>query len=181
MNISEIMTPPSQPLECVVNWDAVEASIRNRLPDDYKDFIEKYGTGRIDRFVRVLSPVAENVNVNLLTYGTNLLRAFREHKVAMAMRSRSFPFALFPEPGGLLPWGYSDNGDVFFWRTGDANPNNWRVVVSDGRASLWEQFEGTMSAFLCALLSRQYESKIVSDEEFPSNAPKFDAGGTSDD
>jgi len=37
------------------------------------------------------------------------------------------PLGLFPEPGGLLPFGHRDD-KYFTWKT-DGDPDRWRVVV----------------------------------------------------
>jgi hypothetical protein len=44
-----------------------------------------------------------------------------------------FPRSLFPEEGGLLPWGVTDNGDILNWITSD-NPEKWSILVYDGRS-----------------------------------------------
>jgi hypothetical protein len=181
MDLKGILKPPLQPQEHIVDWDMVQGALQTPLPVDYKDFIERYGTGRIDGFLWVLSPVADNPNINLLKHGRVILRTLRDHRTAVASSKRPVPFAAFPEPGGLLPWGYTDNGDACYWKTGDADPNLWRVVVNDGRGSMWEQFEGSMTTFLGALLSRRHESQILTDEGFPSHAVRFDSGDEFDD
>ena len=143
------------------------------LPDDYKEFIGRYGTGKIDDFLWVLSPATANPSLNLVVRGEEIRRAFREYRMAIAAVGKEPPFDVFPEPGGLLPWGCTENGDVCYWRTGHMDPNEWHVVLNDGRGSMWEKFAGTMTQFLAATLSRRHVSGIITDKEFPSSRPSF--------
>jgi len=48
-------------------------------------------------------------------------------------------------------------------QTEGVSPDGWAVVVNDGRGSMWERYDGSMGAFLAALLSRRYRSEIVTD------------------
>lgn len=38
------------------------------------------------------------------------------------------PYPVFPQTGGVLPWGIDTNGGVFYWRMASANPNHWPIV-----------------------------------------------------
>jgi hypothetical protein len=173
MELDAVLAPPAHPLETAVDWPAVEATMRTPLPDDYKEFVRRYGTGKIDNFLWVLTPGARNPNFNILDRGERILRAFREYRVTIAEIGKRPPFAASPEPGGLFPWGCTENGDVCYWRTGHVDPNEWRVVLNDGRGSMWEDFDGTMTEFIMALLSRKYVSDILTDTEFPSPHASF--------
>ena len=51
------------------------------------------------------------------------LREFRETAKCV------FPFPLFPEPGGVLPWGYLRSPGVAYWLTGPGDPDEWPVVI----------------------------------------------------
>jgi len=168
----KILPSPERARDVNVEWEAVEATVQTALPNDYKEFIQRYGTGKIDDFLWVLSPATNNSHLKLAQRKDAILRALREHRESLAGLGRKLPFAIFPEPGGLLPWGFTDNGDVCYWRTG-SDPNTWRVVVNDGRGSMWEEFAGTMTEFLTALLSRRHVSEILTNDEFPSDLISF--------
>src|SRR5262249_44977111 len=84
------------------------------------------------------------------------------------------PYPIFPEPGGVIPWGVTDNGDVCYWKTGLADPNTWTVVVNESRGPDWEHFKGTMTEFLSAVVSRIHVCSIFPDD-FPSGTPEFQA------
>lgn len=171
--IESHLPAPSNPREVDVDWSAVQASLGTDLPDDYKTFVGRYGTGAICDFLYVLTPAAASPHLNLLVRGAVVLHALREYRSDSARIGVSVPYSAFPSLGGLLPWGITDNGDTCFWRTGDADPNRWTVVVNDGRGSMWDRFGGTMSEFLEALLTRGYVSEILTDDEFPPKTKSF--------
>lgn len=39
------------------------------------------------------------------------------------------PYPLYPQHGGLLAWGLTQDADYLFWRTDDGDPDGWPVVV----------------------------------------------------
>jgi hypothetical protein len=46
------MPPPERPSETPTgsSWQPVEARLGLELPEDYKEFITRYGTGAVDNF-----------------------------------------------------------------------------------------------------------------------------------
>jgi hypothetical protein len=97
-----------------------------------------------------------------------VLSAIRELKKDW---SDQHPYKLFPEPGGLLPFGGSDNGDTLFWLT-LGEPDNWPIVVNAARDSDYEKFECDMTDFITGVLTRQIRCSIFP-EGFPSARPAF--------
>ena len=73
---------------------------------------------------------------------------------------------------GLLPFGATDNGDVFFWLT-EGQPDEWRVVLNAGRDPRCEEYPGGMTRVLAQLLSKAVRSQILP-PDFPSDSPRFD-------
>lgn len=138
------------------------------MPDDYFEFIRRYGDGTIDSLMGVLLPSAENKNVDLLSQCERLAGALR----TVREQTPDVRYVGFPAPGGLVPWGTTDNGDVLFWKTGDLDPNRWPVVLCDGRMWDWEEYPGSMTEVLADVLSRKIQSKIFPDD-FPSSTPTF--------
>jgi hypothetical protein len=62
----------------------------------------------------------------------------------------------FPEPGGLLVWGWTDNGDTLLWDTQDDDPDRWRVVMLPRHEPAAIFFDGGVVAFLVALLRGEH-------------------------
>ncbi len=72
------------------------------------------------------------------------------------------PYPLFPEPGGLLPWGHSGNGHYFNWRM-IGNNGDWDVAVWATDLFAFSLCEGkSMTGFLLDIIAGK------DDAEFPS-------------
>jgi hypothetical protein len=150
-----------------VDWTAVERDLGIGLPGDYKRYIDTYGAGAIDGFLWILHPMTRNRHVNLGEQRLSRLDALRNFLVGVDPRVR----ATNPNPDELMPWGFTENGDVCFWHI-CGNAETWTVVLQESRCAQWESFDGGMVVFLEALLHRGYRSRIFP-EGFPSEAPVF--------
>src|SRR5213080_939730 len=115
-SLAAILPQPPDPREMgsFAAWGDVHNRIGEVLPEDYIQFIKRYGTGVIDGWLHVLNPFAANPHLNLLSSAWRFLDALRTIKTEFP---DSIPFPLYFEPGGLLPWGNSIDGDIFCWRT----------------------------------------------------------------
>jgi hypothetical protein len=157
------LAPPVRPTEAPSSRDLAQCeAILGRLPEDYKDYLRTYGTGCVADFIWIMNPSASNPNLNLLTHGERRLAAYREIR---GDEGAEFPYRLFPEPGGLLPFGLTDNGDTLFWRT-LGSPEDWTVVVSEARVPQYEEFALCTTAFLVAILR-----SAVRPASFPDDFP----------
>lgn len=162
MSIAELETvvppPVSVPAVDPVAWAKFEEHLGTALPNDYKAFISKYGFGLLGDFLSVLTPFSENPNANLAVQIERQLAALRE----MRRLGDVSPYPFFPEPGGLMPFAVTDNGDVLHWLT-EGQPDEWRVVVTESRGSDHEMHETNMTDFLASVLSRSRRCAIFPD------------------
>jgi hypothetical protein len=92
------------------------------LPEDYKQYIENFDTGGVDGFIWIFSPLREAPNVNLLQQIPKKLDGLR------ALKHETIPFPLFPQIGGLLPFGATDNANILYWLV-RGNPEDWSIVI----------------------------------------------------
>ena len=163
----ELIPPPAEPVEPgrPEAWREIEQQLGFALPSDYKKYIETYGTGSVDDFLLVFNPFSSNRYVSLPTQIEDRLDAQRQFT---EMTGDAAPWPLHPDPGGLLPWACTDNGDVLFWLTEGA-PDDWSIVVMEAHSDEWEQAPGPMSNFLLRVLSREYKCNI-----FPEGWPTGD-------
>jgi hypothetical protein len=170
-----VLPPPHVPREAGASlheWNAVFAAIGTRLPEDYVQFINRYGTGIVCGFFHVLNPFAANEHVNLLSRWTRTLSAMASLRANPKFGREMVPFPLYFEPGGLFPWGTTDNGEDLFWKTA-GDPDRWTVVVI-GRACGVEVFDHSMSQFLKGVLEGSIRPEFL-----PANpwaVPFFDGG-----
>jgi hypothetical protein len=167
-SLTRVLPPPSNPFEIpsLDAWEPIENQI-GRLPADYKAFVQQFGSGTIDRFLWIWNPFSKSEHGNLLTAKEPTLSALRELRES----GEECPYPLHPEPGGLLPFGKSDNGDVLYWLTARV-PEQWPVVVNAARDPAYEKFECDMTDFLAGILTRRLRCAIFP-EDFPSRSPKF--------
>ena len=166
-NLRTILPVPPSPVETHCRpWSAVEQEVGTRLPDDYKEFIELYGSGRIGAFIWVLNPFASNQFISL---GRQIV----DRLGALEALARDFgeqcPYPLFPQSGGLLPFAVTDNGDVIYWIT-NGDPNAWRVVVNEARGPRYEEFASNATDFLAAILTHRVNCTV-----FPESLQEFAA------
>lgn len=145
-----VLPPPIRPVESTgMDWKSVEEELGTRLPYDYKSYVEQYGSGRIDGFLWVYNPNSECKYTNLLTE-SRIVLGYRRDLAASFDFYRQYP--LFPDAGGLLPFGGTDNGNDLFWVT-RGEPNQWSVVVGDARGPQMEEFACGVVAFLVGFLT----------------------------
>jgi hypothetical protein len=138
-------------------WPKIESAIGITLPNDYKGYINTFGTGCIGGFLWVFNPFSQNENLNLLKQIQKQLDILSVLKNELG---KECPYPLFPESGGLLPWGITDNGNVLFWRT-IGSADDWNVVIGEGRGPEYEEFADTVTNFLRKLIVGDIESRII--------------------
>lgn len=122
----DLLPPPEMPDGLNRSWQSVEEELGLVLPDDYKRFIDHYGSGCIcaadAEFASIVTYNLRSVS-NAVAWVSAAGRRYTDDRQA----GYEHTFPSYPEPGGLLPWATTPEGDFFNWRTvGEAN--NWDVV-----------------------------------------------------
>jgi hypothetical protein len=121
----EFLPPPEKPKRLDRDWKKVEAEVGLALPEDYKQFIDHFGTGVIRGYRREVGEL-EVWNFR----DSSFSRAFKG-RVSVAIgvfeEVSDCPFPFYPEPGGLLPFASTRSGDYLNWRT-EGPPDDWDVV-----------------------------------------------------
>jgi len=125
-DLASLVPPPDAPVAGDGDWLAVEASLGVRIPADFKDLLQRYGLGQFDD-IALLTPFApaDREFADLVGRAQTLLPTFAQHREEWP---DDFPYPLFPEPGGLLEWATTGNGDSLCW-TVSGDPDHWPVVV----------------------------------------------------
>jgi hypothetical protein len=161
MDIDElykVLERPQEPRETGSDeaWLQVAAKIGTRPPIDYVYFINSYGSGRISNFLWVFNPFSSNQHLNLVAQIPAILSGLRESRERFP---EEYPYPLYFEPGGILPWGLSDDGDIYCWLT-KGSPDKWPVITVPRHADI-ELFDMPMSLFIARALKGQLQSGAI--------------------
>jgi len=159
--LTALIPPPENPLEIGTDeqWTAMQKELNLELPTDFRDLGMTYGSGGFwgeeSGLVNIYQPFAcdfrENVELHKM-----FLSDEREENASW------IPYAVYPEPGGLLVWGGDDNGNGLYWLT-EGDPDKWPILVQshgDDPSEQWEQFDGPMTSFLAKAFTRQIEVSV---------------------
>lgn len=142
----QVVAPPESPVETDdgESWEMAQQALGTKLPSDFREFGLHYGTGRFCGYLGVLNPLSGNFEPAI----KYLLETLRDNK-----SSRNYPYDVFPDSPGLLPWGGDENGQMLNWLT-DGDADSWPVVVESHEGEL-ERFDMTMTTFLAKALSNE--------------------------
>lgn len=170
-----IMPPPRTPTlpPGPDDWPSVERELGIGLPSDYKAFLATYGSGEINGLIDVASPSFGMIRVRLSGFIHECLATLR------AQRDAGMPgcYPIYPEPGGVLPWGGSGNGDLYCWKTEPPDdPDRWPVVVHGRDSGEWVEHPGPLTGYLVDLLEQRIEmpGRRVYFEDHPPEFVPFD-------
>jgi hypothetical protein len=153
------LMPPPLPPPAAPPWPQAPGELGFQLPQDYRDFVDLYGGGQIDEQLTVLAPSLHPPRpgdpggfAGFLAYATDQIGStfeeIRRHD------PDDNPYPLYPDHGGLLAWGLTQDADYLFWLTDDADPDHWPVVVWLRQADVpqWRALGVGVGAFLLGLV-----------------------------
>jgi hypothetical protein len=160
--LRQLLPPPADPVEPgrPDGWAEVEAALGTQLPGDFKAFTELYGSGMVDDFLYLFNPFAAGQDGNLLVEKDRVLAAYRQTRARFPDRLSLPPF---PEEGGVLPLGRTENGDELYWVT-ERDPDGWPVALLEARAALLEVYPMPVTGLLAALAANQLTSRVLPDD-----------------
>ncbi|MBV9849809.1 MAG: SMI1/KNR4 family protein [Armatimonadetes bacterium] len=174
--LRQIAAPPRSPIApgTQQQWGKVEEAVGLRFPEDYKQLIGVYGHGCFADFVWLFNPFFFGYAMGARDYSTNVkgrLKALEE--LRLKWPDDTAPFPSWPTPGGVYPWGTTDNGGTLCWLT-VGSPEEWTVVLLDDDLSeRYDQYPMTMTEFLVAWLSEEVVPRTFPDDIFPAELPLF--------
>ncbi len=163
-----LLKPPLSPSEVPTELElaAVEREL-TPLPDDYKEFVRRFGTGCVDDFVWIFNPASKNKHLCLQQQIPKQVSGLEEAAKTADHLPREF-HARWPY---LMPFGLTDNGDLLFWYR-FSSANRWTIVVIAGRFEEYDSFDLGLSEFLFGILSGSLRCSCFPDD-FPSRKPRF--------
>lgn len=157
----EVVPPPAEPFEAFAGpWEPIESELGTALPQDYKDFVRIYGSGYFMEFLGVPVPGSKNPNTRFESGVALTCQTFADWD------GDELPYPMWPAPGGLIPFGSTDNGDFLFWLPQGA-PDDWRVVVWDRGMLEFEVLDCGLTDFLAGLATSDVAPKGFPDSLLP--------------
>lgn len=118
----QLMPPPGAP-DAPVEWDAVREQWGTGFPADYREFVDRYGTGTISDQLVILQP-----NSPGLRSGQPCMNSVDQEW----LDDTESPFPAWPAPGGLIQWAEDSNENMYFWAARGDDPDQWPVIVWEG-------------------------------------------------
>lgn len=144
-----------------VKWAAVEEVLGTALPADYKRLVQLYGGGLFAGVLRLLEPGCPEAMYDLVAQTEE-----REETLADLWEGgEAKPRELLEENVRLVPWAYVEGaGHVLYWllRPGD-EPEEWTVILNEGRGPLWEAWPVSCSQFLLDVVAGTTTSVYFTD------------------
>jgi hypothetical protein len=143
----KIVRPPERPLETgsQKEWEAVEASLGVRLPQDLHQLCAMYGSGEFGSII-VFNPFSSGYRRHI----DELVNMYRSLKM---MHGDEIPYAIYPDASGLFPCGATlDGGTIFYLTAG--GPDSWPLILL-GHVYQWQRLDMSISTFLATACSGQ--------------------------
>ena len=140
------------------NWGKIENENNIVFPEDYKWFLENYGSGSINDFLWIFSPTCNNLNLN----------SFEQYKVMKnsyeIMHNNKlieYNYSFYDNGIGLFPWGITDNGDELYWNYVNGVAE---VVIFASRYADVFSYKLNVIDFLTGLLIKKIKCDIFPDD-----------------
>lgn len=150
----KIVAPPANPVEARNGeaWERAQKIIGTKLPSDFREIGLHYGSGSFCE-ISIVNPLSADFE-RAMTY---LLETLREVKGSSIYRD--YPYEVFPDQPGLLPWGSDQNGNTLHWLT-EGEPDDWPVIIESHEGEL-ERFNMSMTTFLAKAFTYEIQPKHV--------------------
>lgn len=160
--------PPAVPVAASGDWQEVESNLGLALPADFNQLIETYGLGQFVDFITPLTPFGPH---DLLMRSARRIldseRDFRSRNPDMS------PYALYPEPGGLLEYAGTGNGDRLCWLT-EGDPDQWTTVAWNQRSWRHDTYPVGAVEFLHGWLAGRITTSVFGSRGHGEPEPWFE-------
>ncbi|WP_091339005.1 hypothetical protein [Micromonospora rhizosphaerae] len=151
-----------------IDWDFIAEETGTRFPPDFIALAEAYPPLTVDDFLGIHIP-----NPGEEKYFVRGMREILESLSDLRDSGMSHGYVPFPEPGGLICWGDSCEGDRFHWRTTGGGPETWTILVECCNDD-WCEFGGSLTEYLSGLASGTVPPDGLP-PDFPGRTPSIEA------
>lgn len=140
------------------DWQSIEADLGLILPADYKELMERYPNLELGAPLGPYIPnpgcYPESSMRDLVLGMLDELGPLEDEDLRVVDDDKNVIevcyFMHYPDPNGLIPWGSTENGQIFLWEAaGEAN--EWRVCISDG-TFFWRHDKGLIDYLVQSIM-----------------------------
>ncbi|TDU05525.1 hypothetical protein EDD99_4041 [Streptomyces sp. 846.5] len=158
LRFAELAGLSTEPSGRSLPWERSREECGVDFPADYREFVDLFGAGEVRGYLGVSAPWPFHTTAHgetgfrgfVAATTDDIGPAFRQMR---AHDPNACPHPFWPEPGGLLLWGATYQGDHFFWLTSDPDPMEWPVVAWFRGSLEWRRYNMRFVAFLLHALS----------------------------
>lgn len=146
-------------------WNDFEQHYGLRLPEEYKQVVETYGTGAFKTFIYVFQPTHENQWLDLESMTDSTANSFRSQYLRGTLRTPV-------DPSRLHVIGGTDNGDRIYYVIEDesTSPDLWKIAVNESDSHEWFSYDGGLTEFIY-----EFVTGLISVPMFPEDLDEFPA------
>lgn len=134
------------------DWTRAADGLPVPLPREFRAFVDRWGTGTIGGFINLYTPAQGYHRVitlpdAVLSQADNYAQLKENHPTRMTL-------PVFPQPGSLMSFGVTDNGDYLGWVVGSGDADSWPVAVLDEEQRELQVFKDvTFGPFLLGVVT----------------------------
>jgi hypothetical protein len=157
----KVVSPPDGERPSI-DWPTVSAALGSDLPRDYRELAEAYGGGQFDDYLYLLDPSGDS------GYGIVSMQEERTEALAMLWADGEPKPPHLTDGSRLVVWATTDDGHCMYWLAKPGvSPDDWTVLVGEGRGPHWEHFPMGCAAFLIGTLTGKVRSELLSSVPLP--------------
>ncbi|MEV7570587.1 SMI1/KNR4 family protein [Streptomyces tanashiensis] len=175
--LTALLPPPPAPRLGEQSWEWLYARLGTRLPTEFVRLMETYGAGEWCQWLRFGFPLGTG-QYDLAPSAEWYGETYRGHRDDFP---EYHPLAAWPEPGGLLSFADSIDGDQLCWLTEGETPDDWPLIVVPRHAGQGPPLTGTLTGTLLAWLRGELRTeglpRLVRPHEDPLDVIHFEPYG----
>ncbi|MEU7316344.1 hypothetical protein [Streptomyces sp. NPDC007083] len=182
--LTALVPPPEQPYlgdAAGAGWEPLFAELGTRLPHEYVTLLDTYGAGCWSEWLRFHTPlrragVAADPEAGG-GFGWHVQQVNDAYRSLKENWPEEFPLAVWPEPGGFLPFANSIDGDALGWLTEGADPDRWPLLVWPRHARQGPALEGSLTDVLLSWLRGAFAAPgfaELDEDDDPLDFAKFE-------
>ncbi|MET9652134.1 SMI1/KNR4 family protein [Streptomyces sp. JL2001] len=153
-----------------LDWGSVEVEYGVRFPQDYVDFVARFGDGSIEEtlWVAIPAPASDLAARRVDRVPEEVIEFPEANEWADARAAEKYRLE------DLLVWGETDEADILCWIAEESDPDRWPVAVFSRSDAVWRVYECGMSEFIVRLLRAEFDPCPISTRRLSGlSRPRF--------